>query len=556
MTRYNMQRYYRYVLIFLIGQLFLGCNPDDLEELEKYGYISLSPSAEFDELLYDNITVTVYDEDSVLVVFYESISGAPEQIELPVGNYYLIVKSNALLEGALGVEIYLESGLFSITQDLVVTISLPLEAVAIPPEEGEEEICDLITFSQNYGGTNRDDGFDAVEKPDGGFYAVGRSLSNNTDLTENKGNWDVWAYSTDAEGNLLWQHSLGGSSTDYGEAVVNGNDGGAVIAARSRSTNGDRSGFYGGWDYWIIKLDDETGEIEWEQHFGGSSTDYALDIANSVDGDGYFVAGITCSGNFDVTGAKGGCDIWVIKIDNSGNLVWEKIVGGTGQEWAYGVDATSDGGCVVGGQTLSNNQDFTGSQGGWDYAAAKLDANGNLEWSSRWGGTNVDQAYDIQQTANGEYIMCGRSRSSNGDVVGGNGNYDYWVLRIDANGNMLWQHPVGGTSNDYGEGLVEDDEGDIWVNGRSASGNSGDKTDHLGGWDYWLVRLDGPTGDIISTKSFGGSSTDFGYSISPTCDKGFILNGWSLSSDGDVGGVYGSYDFWLVKIDENGEFAP
>lgn len=555
MTRYNMQRYYRYVLIFLIGQLFLGCNPDDLEELEKYGYISLSPSAEFDELLYDNITVTVYDEDSVLVVFYESISGAPEQIELPVGNYYLIVKSNALLEGALGVEIYLESGLFSVSQDLTFTISLPLEAVAIPPEEGEF-IPEMRRFIKALGGPSNDVAFDAIELSTDGYVAVGYTRSAGGDVSNYiGGSFDFWVVKLDFDGELVWEKTFGGSSTEIAHSVAEAIDGsGYVIAGYSSSSNGDLTGNNGNNDYWIIKVDPD-GNLLWQKNYGGSSLDRAEEVIATSDG-GYIINGRTASGNIDVVGYNGGNDFWVIKLDANGNLEWQHPLGGSSTELGYGITETSDGGYAACGYSRSTNGDVSTNNGGTDFWIVKLSSTGSIQWESSYGGTSTDIAYGIGQDDDGNYLVGGITRSNNtGDVTGFNGGTDdFWGIKLNSTGGLIWQKTVGGSNRDIALGARSDRDGNLLIQGYSRSSDGDRVNTTYGGWDMWTTRLDGD-GNLDWEVSHGGSSTDIGYSVFQARDRGYILSGYSRTANGVVPNNNGGVDFFLVKVDTEGSFT-
>ena len=145
------------------------------------------------------------------------------------------------------------------------------------------------------------------------------------------------------------------------------------------------------------------------------------------------------SNNGDVTGNNGSNDYWIIKLDSSGNITWQKSFGGTLSDRAYCIQQTTDGGYIVAGLSYSNDGDVTGNHGDADYWVVKLDATGNITWQKSLGGTNQDYGYSIQQTTGGGYIVAGYSNSNDGDVTGNNGGVDCWIVKLDTVGNITWQ---------------------------------------------------------------------------------------------------------------------
>jgi hypothetical protein len=142
------------------------------------------------------------------------------------------------------------------------------------------------------------------------------------------------------------------------------------------------------------------------------------------------VAGQSGSNDGNVTGNHGESDYWVIKLDGTGNLLWQKSLGGTGSDGARSIQQTSDGGYIVAGHSNSTDGDVKGNQGGDDYWIVKLDNIGNLTWQKAMGGTDTDIAKSIQQTSDGGYIVAGYSKSNGGDVPANNGEADYWIVKL------------------------------------------------------------------------------------------------------------------------------
>ena len=181
----------------------------------------------------------------------------------------------------------------------------------------------------------------------------------------------------------------------------------------------------------------DTGDfyISWQKCLGGSAHDNATSIQQTSDG-GYIVAGNTFSNDGDVTGYHGGDDYWVVKLDSNGNMKWQKCLGGSYGDCAKYIQQTSDGGYIVAGYTFSNDGDVTGLHGDSDYWVVKLDSNGNIKWQKCLGGSGNEGASSIQQARDGGYIIAGASNYSDGDVTGNHGGYDSWIVKLDANGNF------------------------------------------------------------------------------------------------------------------------
>ncbi|MCP4458407.1 MAG: DUF4493 domain-containing protein [Cytophagales bacterium] len=469
---------------------------------------------------------------------------------------------------------YTKLDLSVITETLTTTITNPLPKthyqinINAALVDGEitilinvDETVDLVdidlspsspstTFQVSLGGSIGDNAKSIQETGDGGYIVVGLSNSTDGDVTGNHGNYDYWIVKLDVSGNISWEKSLGGTGSDYAYSIQETSDGGYIVAGLSNSTDGDVTGGHGSSDdYWIVKLDG-SGNLSWEKSLGGSGNDYAESIQETSDG-GYIVAGRSTSTDGDVTGNHGGYDSWVVKLDASGNLSWEKSLGGSANDYAESIQETSDGGYIVAVQSNSLDGDITGNHGGNDYWVVKLDVSGNLSWEKSLGGTGHDYAYSIQETSDGGYIVAGSSQSSDGDVTGNNGNYDYWVVKLDVSGNLSWQKSLGGSGGDYAYSIQETSDGEYIVAGSSYS-SDGDVTSNQGSADYWVVKLD-VSGNLSWEKSLGGSSGDYATSIQQTSDGGYIVAGYSESSDGDVTGNHGGSDYWVVKIDVNGD---
>jgi len=340
-------------------------------------------------------------------------------------------------------------------------------------------------WETNFGGTGDDLCYATLPTSDGGFIMGGMSASpaSGNKSASNFGSHDYWVVRTDAMGNKLWDKSFGGSGYDEFRAIQITADGGIILGGTSDSpVSGNKTNStLGGYDFWIVRLD-ANGNKLWEKELGGSGNDVLYGIQETTNG-GFFVFGH--SGSAGGTGNKsaaniGGIDYWLVKLDANGNKLWDQSYGGTGAEDSTSLELTSDGGCLLGGQSQSG---ISGSKtapgyGMWDYWVVKVDANGNQEWDKSFGGTTDEILNDVQQTWDGGYILGGYSQSGiNGNKTEANlGNHDYWIVKLDSTGNKLWERAYGGSHFDFLFSLQETPDRGYVLAGKSLSGISGNKT--------------------------------------------------------------------------------
>ncbi|MBW6482294.1 MAG: T9SS type A sorting domain-containing protein [Vicingaceae bacterium] len=347
---------------------------------------------------------------------------------------------------------------------------------------------------------------------------------------------------------IEWQKSLGGSGWDRAYSIEQTTDGGYIVVGYSNSANGDVTGNQGNEDYWVVKLSN-TGAIVWQKSLGGSGNDQANFIQQTIDG-GYIVAGYSNSTNGDVTGSRGGKDYWIVKLDSIGTIEWQKSLGGSGYEDAHSIQQTTDGGYIIAGGSNSTDGDVTGNHGSYDYWVVKLSNTGAITWQKSLGGSGLDFSNSIQQTTDNGYVVAGRSNSTDGDVTGNHGDSDYWVVKLDSMGTILWQKSLGGSGYEDAHSIQQTIEGGYIVAGQSNS-IDGNVIGNHGYTDYWVVKLNS-IGTIEWQKALGGSGSDWGFSIQQTTDGDYIVAGSSESTDGDVTGNHGYTDYWVVKLSSTG----
>lgn len=408
-----------------------------------------------------------------------------------------------------------------------------------------------IQWQKSLGGSYSDNAKSIIQTTDGGYIVAGQTKSDDGDVSGNHSyyKWDYWIVKMDSVGTLQWQKCLGGSGHDYAQCIRQTFDGGYIVAGYTASNDGDVSGNHGGSDYWVVKLD-SLGVLQWQKCLGGSSSERAYSIQQTSD-TGYIIAGDANSLNGDVSGGHGYPDYWIVKLNSIGELQWQKCLGGSYYDYAKSIQQTTDLGYIIAGYTASNDGDVSGNNGygtSMDYWIVKIDSIGTLQWQKCLGGTNDEHAYSIQQTNDEGFIIAGSTRSSNGDVSGRHGSEDYWIVKLDSVGELQWQKCLGGTMVDEAHSIQQTADtgyiivGETYSNNYDVSGNHGMN-------DYWIVKLDS-VGVLQWQKCLGGTVGDEANSVQQTTDGGYIIAGWSGSNDNDVSGNHGAADYWIVKLPE------
>ncbi|MEZ5013793.1 MAG: MopE-related protein [Chitinophagales bacterium] len=368
---------------------------------------------------------------------------------------------------------------------------------------------------------------------------------------------------------IEWQNDIGGNDYDQLQSIGLTSDGGYIIGGESLSDiSGDKTeGVFGipaYYDYWVLKLD-SLGVIEWQNTIGGSQTDILYTVEETRYG-GYILGGWTSSGiSGDKTEASlGSFDIWIVKLDSFGNILWQNTIGGDSYDALYSIEETSDNGFILGATSSSGisgdktEASWPGGSYGYDFWVLKLNSIGEIEWQNTIGGTGDDQIFSIHQTSKGGYIIGGDSYSGiSGDKTEpsvGLGYSDYWVVMIDSIGNIQWQNTIGGSDNDHLRSIDITSDGGFILGGYSISNISGDKTEgNIGYDDYWVLKLDS-VGNIVWQNTIGGTANDDLATIEETIDGGYIIGGASSSSiSADKSENGHSWDYWVVKINSTGE---
>jgi len=364
------------------------------------------------------------------------------------------------------------------------------------------------TFEKTFGGSDWDQAYSIKQTTDGGYIVAGFTSSLGAGYS------DAYVLKVNSTGELEWQKTFGGSYYDYAYSIQQVADGGYIVAGSTYSFGP------GGYSIYVLKLS-STGDLLWQKVLGGYLNDQAYSIQQTADG-GYIVAGETYSFGAD------GSDMYILKLDSIGNLVWQSFIGGTGDERAYFIQQTSDGGYIVAGHTDSNGA------GGSDVYIVKIDSSGYVLWQKTFGESGDDGALSIQQTSDGGYIVAGYKSirlTDNFEVA------NMYVLKLDSTGNQTWTKVFGENYNSYAYSIQETMDGGYVVTGDMCSSIYP---------DIHIINLD-LFGNILWEKTLGGIGDERSYSINQTVDGGYVLAGCT-NSFGE-----GSYDAYILKLDSNGQ---
>lgn len=355
---------------------------------------------------------------------------------------------------------------------------------------------------------------------------------------------------------ILWEKSYGGTHADYLFDAQPTADYGFILVGSSLSnkTGNKTDDNQGDLDYWIWKMD-EKGDLDWQKSFGGSGFDLLQSIKNTTDG-GFILAGTSSSstGFQKKEDCKGITDFWVLKLDASGGEQWQRTIGGSGQDELLCAFQTKDGGYILGGSSSSNPPVISikpdaksiatskadlfnkseKSRGNMDYWIVKLDKQGDIEWQKTYGGQYADVLRRMEQTTDNGYILAGYSNSpiSGDKTVNNKGIGDFWIIKINDTGEIQWQNTYGADGDDQPYVIHQTiDEGYI-VGGNSNSKNALTTMGGIvsNGTDYWVLKLD-PDGEVLWSKTYDFGKVDIMTSLVENKDQTYLIGGYAQSEN-------------------------
>ncbi|WP_396149984.1 T9SS type A sorting domain-containing protein [Flavobacterium sp.] len=423
-----------------------------------------------------------------------------------------------------------------------------------------------IEWQKTIGGSNSDGLVKSILAQDG-YLLSGTSFSNiSGDKTVNgfSNQPHNWIVKINLNSEILWQKAFGGSIGELNNNLVSTNDNGFLISNTSSSNiSGNKTeNSRGESDYWLVKID-EIGNIEWQKTIGGSGSEFDMMGIPCTEG-GYFVGG---SSRSPISGEKTenfrgfsalNADFWVLKLDENRNIEWQRTIGGEDEDLFKTVCQTNDGGFLLGGRSRSNigfekSENSRGNS--HDFWILKLNPQGDIEWQKTIGSTDTDLLSDMLITQENDILIGGTSAGliSGEKTVESNGLSDFWILKLNSIGDILWQKSIGGNNQESLFRMSQTIDGNYLLGGSSNSSISGDKTSNSRGLnDYWTVLID-TDGNIIGQKTMGGSEGDGGTNIIETPDGGYFVAGSSLSgiSGEKTEDSRGQSDYWVLKLESN-----
>ncbi|TRX37096.1 FG-GAP-like repeat-containing protein [Flavobacterium restrictum] len=450
------------------------------------------------------------------------------------------------------------------------------------------------------GGSSPDFGTSIVTDASGNVYTTGTfsgtvdfdpSSAGTTTLTSVGGS-DIFVQKLDASGNLVWAKSMGGSNADSGKSISVDSSGNVYVTGYFQETVDFDPSSTGTTtltsvrylDIFVQKLD-ALGNLVWAKSMGGSSDDYGNGITVDSSGNVYTTGSFINTADFDPspTGtfnliAAGKSDIFVQKLDASGNLVWAKAMGRSSIDSGYGISVDSSGNVYTTG-FFQGTVDFDPSStsittltavGNSDIYVQKLNASGNFVWAKAMGGSSGDIGYGITVDSSGNVYTTGYFTGAVDFDPSSTGTFnltpvgigDIFVQKLDASGNFVWAKSMGGSSDDYGYGISVDTSGNVYTTGLfqgtvdfdpSSTGNT--NLTALGGQDIFVQKLDA-SGNLVWAKAMGGSSDDYGYGISVDTSGNVYTTGlFQGTADFDPSSTSatnlvssGSYDIFVQKM--------
>lgn len=413
-----------------------------------------------------------------------------------------------------------------------------------------------ITDQFALGGIEQDDVRDVISFPDGGMLILGTSNSpiSGNKTSPNIGAEDLWLIKLNPDLTIDWQQVYGGTGVERSEQIILLEDGNYLITCASNSPiSGNKTvASNGDYDLWALKIS-VSGIILWQKSFGGLLEEIPVGVLELEDGT--LIFGVTSKS--DISGTKsedthGPSDYWIVKTTAGGSLIWDNTIGGEWYDTMSDLVLLNDSTIFLCGNSFSDayfdkTEDSYGSSDIW---AVKIDSSGVVIWDKSYGGNlgdNVNKVYLRDQ----QLFLVGFSESgiSGTKTENCNGLYDFWIIKIDFNGDEFWQRAIGGSDLESAHRMTFTSKHQLLFYGGSLSGISGDKTEPaFGSTDYWIVSLDS-NGYLLWDKTIGGDNYDLIDFIRIESNYDFTIVGTSMTdiSDDKTVPSYGEADIWIIK---------
>jgi hypothetical protein len=418
-------------------------------------------------------------------------------------------------------------------------------------------------WDKRYGGLSTDPLTSILNVEDG--YIIGGASYSSAGGDKSQNNWgtgsDFWVVKIDSNGMKVWDKRYGNSdgiSTLYtmGKCA----DGSYLLAGSAGPSNdGDKT--QTGWgfrDFWLIKIDPNGNKL-WDKRFGGFDDDYVSSCVELNNSDILLTGRIESGmgGDISTQGFVNGItsDLWVLKLDSSGNIIWEKRFGGNAQETKPQIIALNDTSyilCASSSSTISGDRTAP-LKGSTDVWVLGLDAGGNKMWDKSYGNSIAAKSQEMKKINDSTFVICAVTYMGNdGDVSEpGVGATDFWVLQLDKEGNKIKDFVIGGTDFED-DGNIDMTSDGFLVSGFSISNIGGDKSENSNGNTFtWVVKVDS-VGSKIWDRTIFSTNSNIGFAINSGSEC-FIA---AISTSDNIGGYKtqdswnNSSDYWVVKFCE------
>jgi hypothetical protein len=389
---------------------------------------------------------------------------------------------------------------------LLILVSIVFYFYSCKEDEVIKPVDESKHFVKTFGGSLSDRATSVQQINDGGILVAGYTISSGS------GGNDGFALKLDNNGNTKWYKVFGGSADDQINSAYPVTDGGFILVGETNSFSSSSS------DIYAVKLD-MNGNLMWSKIYRITGNELGTSVVQTED------YGFLISGSTDGFGS-GNSDALVMKIDFTGNVLWINAYGESLNDYGVSVKPYDDNSSIVTGYT------FSGGAGAGDISLIRLDPNGNIAWTKYYGGTGLDQPYDVEITSDNGYLIGGSTTSfglTNGDV---------YFIKTDGDGLYQWSRSFGGAGLDLALSVKETYNGQYISSGITASYGSGLN-------DAFVIKLFGD-GVFDMAKTFGSTSNDAGTSIVTRSDTGFVLAGYTESYGA------GSNDIYVIAMKENG----
>lgn len=435
----------------------------------------------------------------------------------------------------------------------VLFYSCDAESITQPGKNGNGIGSSSVTL---IGGSNDDLGQKIILTSDNGLLVVGTSSSNDGTFSGlGIGNRDIFALKMNSSGNIEWVNTFGGSSSDRAKDVIEDSAGNYIITGYSGSNNGDFSGFNrGGNDIFLIKIS-PNGQLIWTRTYGGSDDDFGYALAEGPNG-GYVVTGSTRSTDGNFSGrSNSSLDIFTMLTSVDGVPAWIETFGGSGNDEGLGISISNNNTIAVTGSFQSNNGTFSGIQiGQASFFILELRLSGNPLGITSYGGSGIDIGNTIISTQDGGFAIAGITNSDDVHFNGLNrGDFDAFVMKTDAGRNIQWVNTFGGSNFDEATDIVQSPTGEFIISGSTRSNNQNIDGLNRGELDAFLMRVN-LNGEFNSAITYGGSESEITNSVVRLSNGNFALAGLTESTDGDFeGSTSESENAFIIFTDSSGE---